>query len=118
MRLTIESTDESDYLLVTVEGEWTEASAHRIVDTIRDLTIGHGATRVLLDSRRLERPEREFTRYVFGKYAAEALGPRVRVAALGEPDNVTHYAETVALNRGAKLRVFTTEESALEWLLN
>jgi hypothetical protein len=117
MNLTIECTDRGNYLLVHVDGEWTEASARRIVDVILDLTNEHGTTRVLLDSRRLSRPDRDFTRYVSGKYIAETLGPRIRVAAIGEPANVTHYAETVALNRGAKLRAFTSEEAALEWLL-
>jgi len=117
MNLTIESTDRGDYLLVHVDGEWTEASARRIVDAIRDLANEHGATRVLLDSRKLARPDRDFTRFVLGQYVAETLGPRIRVAAIGEPANVTHYAETVAMNRGARLRAFTSEDAALEWLL-
>ena len=43
--------------------------------------------------------------------------PPFRVAALGKPENVDHFAETVAVNRGAHFKVFTEEAAALEWLL-
>jgi hypothetical protein len=113
----IECVDRGDYLLVTVHGVWTEDFARKVIDTARAEAVNCDRRRILLDLLELSRPEREFTRYLSGKYLAEAMGSQFSIAAFGRPENITRYAETVAQNRGATLTVFTDQESALEWLL-
>jgi hypothetical protein len=117
MNVRVECIPMADHLVVRVAGEWTDETARHIIDRALEAASAHGLDRIFLDTLGLGRPARDFTRYLSGKYVAETLGPRFRVAALGKPDNVTHYAETVALNRGSPLMAFTDEESAMRWLM-
>jgi hypothetical protein len=107
----------TDHVIVEAEGDWTEETARRIFDTARVAADENGVLRILLDMREVGRPDRPFTRYLSGKYMAEVMGRRYRVAALGQPDNITHYGETVARNRGGDMMAFSDEEAAMVWLL-
>lgn len=118
MNKPIECFDMNRYLLVVARGRWTEDFAREVIDTARSRLTDLGYARVLLDLEELSRPDRDFIRYLSGKYIAEVMGSQVRIAAYGKADNITGYAETVAQNRGATLRAFSDRESALDWLLS
>ena len=107
-----------EHLIVGVAGEWTEESFRRLIDTACDQATQLGLNRIFLDMRAVSRPDAAITRYLSGIYVAKTIGSRFRMAALGAPENVTRYGETVARNRGCNFRVFTDDNQAMGWLLN
>jgi hypothetical protein len=117
MDIEIECFDKGDYVLVKVAGPWTQATVCEVLDAARDKAVACDVRRILLDLRDFSVPDSDFSRYMLGKYAAEALGSRYRVAGIGKPENITYYAEKVARNRGMLLRPFVDEEAAINWLL-
>lgn len=115
--LQLHCVDQPDHLIVTAAGVWTENFFRHIVDTARERAVESGITRILLDMRKVSRPAYAYTRFVSGKYLAETMGTAFRIAAVGTSENVTHYGETVARNRGSELLAFTDGDQAMQWLL-
>jgi hypothetical protein len=106
------------YLIVEVKGQWEEEDAKQTIEAIHDEAGRRGQTRILLDLLGLMSPRSDLTRYFTGEHVAKHWGYPLRVAALSTREIYTGFAETVAVNRGASIRVFFEKEQALEWLLN
>jgi hypothetical protein len=105
------------YLAVTASGEWTESNIVKFIADIRRESDLAGTPRILLDLRGILRPENEMVRYLSGIHLAKMFDPRHKISAIGAPGNVNHFAENVAANRGTRIRVFTDERAAVDWLL-
>jgi hypothetical protein len=116
MCLDIIYRDQAGYLAVKASGLWTERNVKTLIDGIKSETEDRNVTRVLLDLRGFSRPENEVIRYVSGEYLAKVLGFKIKVSVIGMKENINRFAETVALNRGARLSVTDDESAALQWL--
>ena len=117
LNVQLSCTDKDDHVVVRADGDWTVETFRHIVDFARAEALAHGTHRILLDMRAVSRPDSAYTRYLGGLYIAHTMGSRYRIAAIGEADNVTHYGETVARNRGSDLMAFSDEERAIYWLM-
>lgn len=106
-----------NHLVVQASGEWTDESYYQIVNEAWKEANVNGTDRILLDMRSVSRPQSSITRYLSGVYVSSIMKPRYRIAAIGTPENVTHYGETVARNRGCDFMAFCDEESAVSWLM-
>jgi hypothetical protein len=105
------------YLAATASGEWTEANILKFIADIRRESDLAGQFRILLDLRGMHRPDNEMIRYLTGIHVAKTFDSRYRLSAIGVSDNVNHFAENVAANRGTRIRAFTDERAAVDWLL-
>lgn len=105
------------YVHVAAEQPWTTDSALRLVENAKEKAEQMKVHRILLDLRLWESPTTDLVRYDSGMNVAELLRPPYRVAVLAKKAHVNHFAENVAVNRGAMLKIFFDETSALEWLL-
>ena len=111
----------SHYLLVHVSGEYEDTIPEEgqpvfIAEACRE----HHLTRILIDARELGGNVSTMARFWRGKAFAEAFwGSAVRTAVVGSTEQVQTppYFETVARNRGGRVRVLTDFGAALEWLL-
>ena len=56
-------------------------------------------------------------RYFLGVEAAEQLHFKVKLAVVWQKEYITHFGETVAVNRGALVKVFDNVVEARKWLL-
>ena len=113
----IKVTQESRFLRIIVEGK---ISAHRNERTLRRIakeTKRRSATNVLLDVRTLVGQWEAEDRYDAGVFFASGAFAHIRVAVLDRKERVNHFAEWVAVSRGADFRGFGEESSALAWLL-
>jgi len=106
----------SGYLLVEATGQWTSAEAELKLDETKHEADAKHLNQILLDLRRLRMPTSDFIRFLGGKYLAHLFRPPFRLAALARREDITRFAETVALNRGASFRVFSDEQQAVDWL--
>lgn len=55
-------------------------------------------------------------RYEIGKEIAKVLGPRIKMAVVTNFSVINYLMENSAVNRGAKIKVFSEMDKALEWL--
>jgi hypothetical protein len=88
----------------------------RILEASRD----YDQTRILMDFSSVRYVPDILTEHMVGERLSQLLPPTIRCAYVA-PRTVapqpSHF-ETVAVNRGARLRVFWNRQEALQWLLD
>ena len=104
------------YLLVSVRGEWMDNPAMEIIKNIKSEAERAHQSRVLLNLMEMTPPPDMFSRFRAGEYMAQVWGPSLKVAVVWKQEYINQFAENVAVNRGARLRVFAAEDQALQWL--
>jgi len=105
------------YARITADPPWTSERALQIIQEARMVAARLDTGRILFDLRRWDSPSSQMVRYDSGVFVAQLLNLPYRIAALANEEVVNYFGETVAVNRGADLRVFTDEAAALAWLL-
>ena len=126
MTLTIDIEPRKHYLRATVSGSYTLRSAQDVYDQAVKTAVATGHTRVLIDASAATGAPTQDERYMLGLFVAaeqRILGAKtppmeIQVAVVGQrplidPDR---FGETVAVNRGAKLKVSEELDEALAWL--
>lgn len=118
MTLQVKYLEGDAYLGVELSGMWDDAAVKQIIEAIRDEATRRNQTKIFLDLRNFLPPAREITRYLTGEYIAKFWGHPFRVVALAMREYYDGFAEDVARNRGADIRVFFAKDEALKWLLS
>ena len=124
--MQLEMHAESGVLNVEATGRFSLKEAKRTFLEVLDAVARHGATRVLLDGRRLLGKPEALERFYYGVFAAKSVReypgdstvPATRFAyVLKEPVlDPKRLGETVAVNRGMNTKVFDNPEDASRWL--
>lgn len=116
MDMTISYENGSDYLIARIDGEWTLDEAKVLVEAIYAEAVRRGFTHILLDMCEALPPDSEMIRFWTGEHIASIWGNSLKAAAVAKSEFVNRFAETVAINRGANIKVFTDKTAALQWL--
>lgn len=109
-------TNKTNYLLVELSGEFSLNLIMDVIHKIVEKGKNENINKVLVDIRTLEGNPSILDRYKIGLEISKVWGKKIQVASIGKKNLNNYVAENVAVNRGAKFRVFTEIESALEWL--
>ena len=117
MSIKTEFTNNSDHLFVKASGEWTLDNAFQLIQSIKDAADKQATTHILIDLIDLSLPDNEMIRFYSGEKVAEVFSHRYKLAVYSIPEIVNQYAETVAVNRMARFKVFFDETEARNWLL-
>ena len=94
------------YLIAEVSGQWEEHDAERTIKTTRDEANKRNLTRLFIDLRNLKPPRDGTTRFFTGESIANHWGQPFRTAVIWIPGYFDGFAETVAVNRAATIKVF------------
>lgn len=105
------------FVRINAEHSWTAERALEAITRAKVKAEQLGSKLIFFDLRAWNRPSSQMVRFDSGLLVAENLDPSYRIAALAKEEVVNYFAETVAVNRGARLKVFTDESEALSWLL-
>jgi hypothetical protein len=125
MGLDLGVEQKTDYLLITVTGAFDIESAKESARRSLDLCQARKQSKALVDCRNATGSLSTVDRYDFATYVAElharyALehGAALRVAYVGNEPFIDpgRFGETVAMNRGALIKVTTDMNEALAWL--
>lgn len=127
MGMQLKARFASGLLEVEVRGEFSLDEAKRTFLETLDSIGRHGATKVLVDGRRLKGEPEVMERFYYGEFAAaesaRAAGeynlPRAPQFAyvLRQPVlDSRRFGENVASNRGMIVKVVETRREALRWL--
>jgi hypothetical protein len=112
----VKTAKDAGFLRITVSGAFALQPSKDLLDRLAADARHHEADRVLLDFRGVVGRATTLDRYELGAHAAAHV--KVKIAFVGLPEMIDRLPETVAVNRGAKVRVFTDEAEALSWLLS
>ena len=126
MSMRIEMSLDSDLLRVQATGEFSLEEAKRTFLEIMEGLALQGTKRVLIDGRTITGDPETIERFYYGEFAAQTVvryevrgvSPATPFAyVLREPVlDPEKFGETVAVNRGMRVKVFDNPEEALEWL--
>ena len=118
MKITFACESDKALLRVTLEGDYPTDNVAQLVAQIREQQLSHNCNKILIHALAVEKPQSEFDRYTSGEALSSTFGNQVRIAIVYPAEITTKFTETVAVNRGAFLRIMPTEEDAINWLLN
>ena len=114
------------YLRATLSGAYNLRESQDLYDQIVKAAVAAGLTSVLVDASGVTGAPTQDERYMLGLFvaaeqrilAAKTPPVEVRVAFYGRPPLVdpNRFGETVAINRGAKIKVSERLDEALAWL--
>lgn len=122
MNMNLQITAEDFFLRVRVSGEFSLANANKSIVEMFEAVAKHKAMEVLVDCRNLTGSPNTMERFEHAEFAATKMMDfsvwRTRFAYVGMPPVIDpqRFGETVAVNRGVKVKVFSTIEDALRWL--
>lgn len=117
--MNLEVINKGDYLHFKLIGVFDVSATKRVIRLIKDSYNETHIDLALIDFSSLDVLDVSDTdRYYLGKEVALQLSSVVKLASLAPSSVVNHFSETVAINRGANLRIFTELNEAIEWLLS
>ena len=120
MSYRIDYNEEQDYIAVTVEGKFTLSTLKELSTAVATFTERYNCRRILNDMRHARLTEGTLDIYNMPKIAREAgvAPPFKRAILISEFSANFHFLETVFLNQGHIVKLFTDTDQALHWLLN
>jgi hypothetical protein len=118
---------ESGLLRVIATGEFSLAEAKRTFLEILDAVAQHKSERILFDGRELKGDPDTIQRFLYGEFAAHAVGRCIRERGISPAPQFAYvlqepildpkrFGETVAVNRGMWVKAFDNLEDAFGWL--
>lgn len=117
---------ESEFLRVSLTGEFSLDEAKRTFLEILDAVVLHKIEKVLVDGRELVGEPRIIERFYYGEFAAEETWKHILSGVSRVPSfayilevpvrDPARFGEIVALNRGMIVKTFDNPEDALRWL--
>ena len=126
MSMHVEIRLDADLLRVNETGEFTLEEAKRTFVEMMEAIALNKTKRVLFDGRTITGNPQTIERFYYGEFAAQTVvryevrgvSPATPFAyVLREPVlDPEKFGETVAVNRGMRVKVFDNPEEALEWL--
>jgi hypothetical protein len=118
-----EITVEEDILLIDVNGYYSITKANNLFKLAIDSALSNNKRKVLIDVTNITGSIPFFDRFRFSEFLSQyrikhALGKIDRIAVVGKEPIVDkeRFGETVAVNRGTNIRVFTDPSEASIWL--
>ena len=126
MTLTVEIQLRKHYLRAIVSGPFSLRAAQDTYGQVVKAAVAQGRHRILIDTSGVTGAPTQDERYMLGLFvaaeqrilASKAPPVEVHVALIARPPflDPNRFGETVAVNRGAKLKVSEHLGEALAWL--
>ncbi|MDB5200593.1 MAG: hypothetical protein JWQ27_2 [Ferruginibacter sp.] len=114
---------QKDLLLLVAKGEYSLPKTNACFELAIDQALLHKKSTLLIDGTNVTGTVPFMDRYYFGEHLAayraqHALHAVTKIALLGKEPvlDKERFGETVAVNRGTNVRVFTDSEAAATWL--
>jgi len=116
MSILLEFNKTPQFLIVMITGEWTLTDVLKSIEDIKTESDKQEAKLILLDLQGLSSPDSEMTRFYSGEKIASVFGSFYKIAGYSQIEKINRFAETVAINRYANFKMFTSETDAINWL--
>lgn len=118
MNLKLDITEQDNILLMTVTGPYSLSDFKEVIALLQVECDRRSKNLALVDITRVEMEGTMpgLDRFIIGELLADLLAPRIKLAAVAQPQIVNRMAENVAVNRGMRMLVFFTREEAIHWL--
>ena len=125
LHFDVQTIIEEELIQLVSSGNYSLSKANNLFKLAIDHCLLHQKTKVLIDVSNVTGSIPFLDRFKYAEYLADyradhAMKKIIRVAVIGQ-EPIVHkdkFGETVAVNRGANVRVFTNMSEASMWLSN
>ncbi len=108
--------NKGNYLSVKYSEPYQLESFIALIKEVAETCRAQNCTNVLVDARRMPGKIGTMDRFQVGVAGAEAFRGLAKVAVVYRKEEMNWFAETVGVNRGARVRVFSDLSQAVNWL--
>jgi hypothetical protein len=125
-KLSLQVEVDRRLLRATYSGQFSLTEAETTFPQILDVLVKEKLRNVLVDGRQVTGDPEPLERFYYGKYVAEAVSqivnrtrievPRFAYVLLPPVLDPNRFGETVAVNRGMRIKVFDDIKQAEWWL--
>ena len=126
LEITLRVDLEHQLLHVTYIGQFSLAAAEETFQQLLDALVKDKLRKVLIDGRQIVGDPEPLERFYYGKYAADAVSQTINRLHIDVPRfayvqrepvlDPNRFGETVAVNRGMRVRTFDDLKQAEWWL--
>ena len=100
-----------------ITGEYNSSDFHSYPKTILAECEKERMSKVLVNALEVKGTNiSTMDRFFLGEEISKTFGPKIKIAVAWPAQDINKFAETVALNRGAYIRVMGDINSAEKWL--
>lgn len=111
--------EKRDYIVFDVFEEYDFDLLMELISVIKSECDTHQINKVVIDgSKVINLFHSEEERFDLAEEISQQFGNQIKVAAVARKEDITDYIGNIAQKRGAKYKVFSNLDMALEWLLN
>ncbi|MEO7766016.1 MAG: hypothetical protein ABIS01_01275 [Ferruginibacter sp.] len=108
----------SDYLSITISGEYEKADFLYYPKIVADACEQHGVFKVLINGLNIAGTDiPTMDRFFIGEDIAKTLGSKIKLAVVWPDEHINKFIETVAVNRGSFMIVVGKVSEAETWLM-
>ena len=119
----VETRVEENFLVIYTTGNYSLSKANNLFRLAIDHSLLHNKSKILIDVTSITGSIPFFDRFDYAEFLSDykikhALGKIHRIAVVGKEPIVDNrrFGETVAINRGINVQVFTDMPMALTWI--
>ena len=107
----------SDYIVMRITGVYNSRQFLGYPQIMLDACLKADVKKILVDATLVDFSNLStMERFFLGEEIASVVSNKVAIALVVPEQIITHFSETVAVNRGAKIFVAFNTERAVEWL--
>jgi len=108
----------SDHLICTATGEYNAKSLMQLISVMKTECENRSLRKLLFDVTGVINlfPD-DMDRYYTGEALATQFKHKIKMAVVSRAEDITHFGENVATNRGAWMKIFSDYDQAMAWLL-
>ena len=120
MSYKINYEKEGDYISIRVEGDFALSNLKDLAEDVAKVIEQHGCNRILNDMRRAKLTKGTIDIYNMPKIANTSgiKAHSKRALVVMEKSSDFHFLETVFINQGHIVKMFTDMDEAMRWLLD
>lgn len=106
------------YIRFDYAGEFSEVMGKQCIDAMVEACSQVQISKALLDCRNMTGEIQIFSSFMVAKYGVKMRGIISKTALVCREDQMLpdNFVETVAVNRGVNLKIFTDADEAIDWL--
>jgi hypothetical protein len=112
MTLSIQSRIDGRHVRFDVAGKWSLPDVFGLIERVREEADTAGLERALIDMSEVTGPIPNMERFFAGERVAAVVKGRIRLAVVAREEYINRFGENVAINRGARISVLSSEEHA------
>lgn len=104
------------YLLVEKFDKYSLKSLLSCIQNIKEECELESLNKALVDISKMQGNVSILDRFQLGKEIAKVLGHKIKLAVVSNANHINYLGENSAVNRGARMKMFTDVKNAIEWL--